>query len=71
MPRWRLKAESTTVSLVFGVDVFRRTTTQFLPMLAGPVPPDYQLGPGDNLVLILTGDVEQAYHSKSRAKGSS
>src|SRR5436309_675002 len=23
---------------VFGVDVFRRTTTQFLPLLAGPVP---------------------------------
>ncbi len=27
-------------SNVFGVDVFRRTTTQFLPLLAGPVPPD-------------------------------
>ncbi len=46
---------------VFGVDVFRRTTTQFLPLLAGPVPPDYRLGPGDNLVLILTGDVELSY----------
>ena len=43
---------------VFGVDVFRRTTTQFLPLLSGPVPPDYRLGPGDALVLILTGDVE-------------
>src|SRR5205807_1847718 len=29
--------------------------------LAGPVPPDYKLGPGDNLVLILTGDVELTY----------
>jgi protein involved in polysaccharide export with SLBB domain len=46
---------------IFGVDVFRRTTTQFLPMLAGPVPPDYRLGAGDQLVLILTGDVENAY----------
>jgi len=46
---------------VFGVDVFRRGTTQFLPVLAGPVPTDYQLGPGDQLVLILTGDVELAY----------
>src|SRR5438477_12043623 len=46
---------------VFGVDVFRRTTTQFLPLLAGPVPPDYKLGPGDDLVLILTGDVELTY----------
>ncbi len=48
-------------SPVFGVGVFRRTTTQFLPLLAGPVPPDYKLGPGDQLVLILTGDVELAY----------
>ena len=45
-------------SPVFGVDVFRRTTTQFLPLVSGPVPPDYRLGPGDQLVLILTGDVE-------------
>ncbi|HEX7918035.1 MAG TPA: polysaccharide biosynthesis/export family protein, partial [Gemmatimonadales bacterium] len=43
---------------VFGVDVFRRTTTQFLPLTSGPVPPEYRLGPGDQLVLILTGDVE-------------
>ncbi len=48
-------------SPVFGVDVFRRTTTQFLPLLAGPVPPDYRLGPGDNLVLIITGEIEFAY----------
>jgi protein involved in polysaccharide export with SLBB domain len=45
-------------SRIFGVDAFRRTTTQFFPLLAGPVPPDYRLGPGDMLVLILTGDVE-------------
>src|SRR5256886_1319969 len=39
----------------------QQTTTQFLPLLAGPVPADYKLGPGDQLVLILTGDVELAY----------
>src|SRR5690349_2006 len=50
-----------TPSMVFGVDAFRRTTTQFLPLLSGPVPPDYKLGPGDQLVLILTGDVELTY----------
>ena len=48
-------------SRVFGVDVFRRSTTQFLPLLAGPVPADYLLGAGDQLVLILTGDVELTY----------
>src|SRR5881296_146851 len=46
---------------VFGVDVFRRSTTQFLPILSGPVPPDYRLGPGDQLVLIITGDVQRSY----------
>src|SRR5213075_382008 len=48
-------------SNVFGVDVFRRSTTQFPPLLAGPVPPDYHLGPRDVLVLILTGDVELSH----------
>src|SRR5439155_500805 len=35
--------------------------TPFLPLLSGPVPSDYKLGPGDQLVLILTGEVELAY----------
>jgi protein involved in polysaccharide export with SLBB domain len=48
-------------SRVFGVDVFRRNATLFLPLLSGPVPPDYRLGPGDVLVVILTGDVERSY----------
>src|SRR5207237_9980349 len=52
-----VRSPSGPSSTVFGVDVFRRTTTQFLPLLAGPVPADYKLGPGDVLVLILTGDV--------------
>lgn len=57
-----LRAESLTVgNYVFGVDVFRRSKTQFMPLLAGPVPPDYKLGPGDQLVLIITGHVELAY----------
>jgi protein involved in polysaccharide export with SLBB domain len=46
---------------VFGLDIFRRTTTLFNPVAAGPVDPDYRIGPGDELVLILTGEVQQAY----------
>jgi polysaccharide biosynthesis/export protein len=57
----RASAQPESASLVFGVDAFRRTTTQFLPLLSGPVPADYRLGPGDQLVLILTGDVELTY----------
>lgn len=46
---------------IFGLDLFRSTTNQFLPNLDGPVDPEYRLGPGDELVLILTGDVELAH----------
>ncbi len=46
---------------VFGMDLFDRRTTQFDANAAGPVDPSYRLGPGDRLVLILTGDVEAAY----------
>ena len=46
---------------VFGLESFRRFSTQFEPLDAGPVDENYQLGPGDALVLIITGDVEQAH----------
>ena len=47
---------------VFGMDLFAaRNASQFDANLAGPVDPSYRLGAGDRLVLILTGDVEQAY----------
>ena len=46
---------------IFGRDLFRRATSQFAPVTTGPVPPDYRLGPEDELVLVLTGGVEQAY----------
>ena len=46
---------------IFGRDVFRRRSTEFRPVLTGPVGPSYRLGPGDELVLVLTGDVELAY----------
>jgi protein involved in polysaccharide export with SLBB domain len=46
---------------LFGLDVFRRTTTQFQPVLTGPVDSAYRLGPGDDLVLIVTGATEIAH----------
>lgn len=45
----------------FGAEVFRRFTDQFTPALSGPVGPDYRLGPGDEVQLVLTGDVQTAY----------
>lgn len=46
---------------IFGLSLFRESTSQFMPNLDGPVDADYRLGPGDQLTLILTGDVEQAH----------
>ncbi len=43
---------------IFGLSVFRSNTNEFEANLAGPVDANYRLGPGDQLVLILTGDVE-------------
>jgi polysaccharide biosynthesis/export protein len=45
----------------FGLETFRRTSTRFQATQSGPVDENYRLGPGDVLVLILTGDVEQIY----------
>jgi polysaccharide biosynthesis/export protein len=46
---------------IFGLDVFRSSTSRFDANLSGPVDANYKLGPGDRLVLILTGDVEESY----------
>ena len=46
---------------IFGLDVFRLSTSQFDANLSGPVDDNYRLGPGDRLMLILTGDVEIAH----------
>ncbi len=43
---------------IFGIDVFRRAGNQFAVATSGPVGPEYRLGPGDELILVLTGDVE-------------
>ena len=45
---------------IFGLDVFTRASSQFQPLLSGPVPDDYLVGPGDQLVLMVTGEIELA-----------
>ena len=46
---------------IFGLEVFRSSGSRFDANLAGPVDANYRLGPGDRLVLILTGDVEASH----------
>ena len=57
----RLIANRDSGFVIFGLDVFRATTSQFQANVNGPVDAGYRLGPGDRLVLILTGDVEESY----------
>jgi protein involved in polysaccharide export with SLBB domain len=55
----RLKEDSGFT--IFGLSSFREATSQFDPNLNGPIDAGYKLGPGDQLALILTGDVNAAY----------
>jgi protein involved in polysaccharide export with SLBB domain len=48
-------------SRLFGLELFSGATSQFDANAGGPVDASYRLGPGDQLVLILTGDIEEAY----------
>jgi len=54
---------------IFGLDVFRRSTSQFEPDLAGPVDATYKLGPRDVMALILTGGVENSYSLEVTREG--
>ncbi len=54
---------------VFGLEVFRRRTREFAPALAGPIDANYVLGPGDLLVLVLTGDVERSQSFEVNREG--
>ncbi|MCC7003749.1 MAG: SLBB domain-containing protein [Gemmatimonadaceae bacterium] len=54
-----IAADSGTV--IFGLSLFRERSSLFMPNLDGPVDASYRLGPGDQLVLIITGDVELAH----------
>jgi protein involved in polysaccharide export with SLBB domain len=53
----------------FGLEVFRRQTTRFQAITTGPVDQNYRLGPGDILVLILTGDVERTFSLEVNREG--
>lgn len=39
----------------FGYDIFNRAPSTFAPVAGIPVPPNYQIGPGDNIIVQLFG----------------
>jgi polysaccharide export outer membrane protein len=47
---------------IFGREIFRRGSTEFQPMVAGPVDGEYPLGPGDEVIVMLTGEVERTHN---------
>jgi polysaccharide biosynthesis/export protein len=57
----KTRADIDSGFVIFGLDFFRNATSQFDANLAGPVDANYRINPGDRLVLVLTGDVEQSY----------
>ena len=59
----------TTGLTIYGLSMFRQKTSMFDPSAAGPVDESYVLGPGDQLVLILTGDVELAHSLEVTREG--
>jgi protein involved in polysaccharide export with SLBB domain len=61
--------DSLEESPIFGHDVFRRATSRFQPLLSGPVSDDYQLGPGDQILLLLTGEAELAHELQVTREG--
>lgn len=58
-----------TPSPVFGLSVFRQSTSQFQPDIAGPVDASYKVGPRDVLALIITGGVEASYSLEVTREG--
>ncbi|MBM4194059.1 MAG: hypothetical protein FJ202_06740 [Gemmatimonadetes bacterium] len=55
---------------IFGKEIFNRAATVFDPVTAGPVDPGYRLGIGDQLQLVVTGQVELAYAIEVRRDGT-
>ncbi|MBM3226242.1 MAG: hypothetical protein FJZ47_20960, partial [Candidatus Tectomicrobia bacterium] len=54
----------------FGYDLFTRPPTTFAPVTDVPVGPEYVLGPGDNLNIILWGGVQESYQLEVDRNGA-
>jgi len=54
----------------FGYDLFTRVPTTFAPVTNVPVGPDYVIGPGDNLNILLWGGVQEGYQLEVNRNGA-
>jgi polysaccharide biosynthesis/export protein len=55
---------------IFGREIFNNASTAFDPITSGPVDAAYRLGVGDQLQLVITGQVELAYQLDLRRDGT-
>ena len=54
----------------FGYDLFTRAPTTFAPVTDVPVGPDYVIGPGDSLNILLWGGVQEGYQIEVNRNGT-
>ncbi|TYP95615.1 protein involved in polysaccharide export, contains SLBB domain of the beta-grasp fold [Fodinibius salinus] len=57
-------------SRIFGANIFRSEEINFSPSLNIPTPENYQLGPGDELVIDIWGAAEQTYRLTVSPEGT-
>lgn len=55
---------------IFGLDLFRKKNLSFAPNLSLPTPTDYELGPGDELIIDLWGDIQEFYRLEISFEGT-
>jgi len=57
-------------SRIFGANLFRSEQITFTPSLNIPTPENYQLGPGDELIIDIWGAAEQTYRKTISPEGT-
>jgi len=53
----------------YGMNIFREAGTLFTPDVMGPVDENYILGPGDEIIITLTGDEEREHNLRVNREG--
>jgi polysaccharide biosynthesis/export protein len=56
--------------LPFGYEIFSYAPTTFEPLSAGPVDPDYPLGPGDEVIIQVWGDNQYTHAATVTREGT-
>lgn len=65
-----VEQEEASDGRIFGSELFRNNDIRFEPNLNIPTPKNYVIGPGDELLLDLTGDNEVSYRLPVSAEGN-